>query len=462
MAQVDAIVPADVRVGQFGKLSHKLAFGATVVLIPFRMRVLLQERPLDPIFRDYTDLLLFGSELFLIVTLALWLMSLLVEPRPLKTGPLFLSIPLAFLVLFGIVSIFSSVDQPVSINHAIQLLLLGAFYLYIVNEIKTLDALALPVAIQIAIQAAVGIAQVLKQYSLGLKWAQELELNPAWSGVSIVWADGIRSLRAYGLTDHPNILGGCLAFGLLVLAAWYAGKETRWQLVVGSIFALGALGLLLTFSRAGWLAFGAGVVFCALVFLKTRQRDAFFRWVSIVGAALILMVPFIWQNAPYLGVRLNQNQAFDQVAIESRSLSERDRLTLAASQIFSEHALLGIGIGALPQAEKVRYPDFAAFNAYYQPAHFVLLDVAAETGIFGALAYLVLTIAPWCMLWLNRKRLNFSPALVGISGALLAITLVGFFDYYTWLLAPGRLWQWLIWGLWSAIYTTSFIGAQNA
>ena len=45
-------------------------------------------------------------------------------------------------------------------------------------------------------------------------------LDPTQSGVSIVAASGgSRLLRAYGLTDHPNILGGCLAFGLLLLLA---------------------------------------------------------------------------------------------------------------------------------------------------------------------------------------------------------------------------------------------------
>jgi hypothetical protein len=53
---------------------------------------------------------------------------------------------------------------------------------------------------------------------------------------------------------------------------------------------------------------------------------------------------------------------------------------------------------------------------------------------------------------LNRARLTWSPALVRMSAILLAITLVGFFDYYTWLLVPGRLWQWTTWGLWSIVY----------
>ncbi len=59
-------------------------------------------------------------------------------------------------------------------------------------------------------------------------------------------------------------------------------------------------------------------------------------------------------------------------------------------------------------------------------------------------------------MWLKRRQLNFSPALIGISGVLLAVTVVGFFDYYTWLLAPGRLWQWLVWGVWAMTYSRSF------
>jgi hypothetical protein len=405
--------------------------------------------------------LVFASDVLLVATLALWLVSLVLEPRQLKTGPWFLSLPIAGVSGLAFVSILVSVDRVISIDSVVHLVLLFGLFLYVLNEITTLEALIRPIALQVGIQSVVGIAQVLQEHSIGLQALQELELDPAWSGVSIVLAGGVRSLRAYGLSDHPNILGGSLAFGLLVIAAWYAGRESRWRVWIGAVFALGALGLLLTFSRAAWLAFGAGAGFSLFVFVITRQRGPVMGWLELAGAAAIVLLPFGWHNADNLGVRLNQDNAFSQVATETRSLGERDRLIQAASQIFSEHALLGIGVGALPQAEQIRYPDFGAFNAYYQPAHFVLVDVAAETGIFGALFYFVGMIAPWIALGLNRNRLVFSPALVGISGALLAVTLVGFFDYYTWLLNAGRLWQWLVWGLWGSIYLRSF-GDQHA
>lgn len=437
----------------------RLALSATIVVIPFRYRFLLSARPLPPIYKDYTDVLLFISDVFLMATLVLWLLSLALEPRRLTIKPFFLSLPLAGVTGMGIVSIAISVDPLLSAYQAIRLALLAGLYLYVVNEIKGLGEIVLPVAIQVFIQGVVGVAQVLHQHSLGLNFLDELELDPAWNGVSIVWAEGIRSLRAYGLTDHPNILGGCFAFALILIATWYVEAEPKWRAPLGSLFALGTLGLLLTFSRAAWVGLSGGVLLGVALLFKTRQSRALRDWFSLAVASFILLLPFVWQNASYLGARFNRQDSFTQVGAENRSIVERNTLNQAVNAIFAEHALAGVGLGALPLALRDQYPDFP-FS--YQPAHVVLLDVAAETGIFGALFYLMIMVWPWLMLWWNRSRLVLSPALVGISSVLLVLTIVGFFDYYTWLLAAGRLWQWLVWGLWGVVYQSSLKGAQNA
>jgi hypothetical protein len=45
-----------------------------------------------------------------------------------------------------------------------------------------------------------------------------------------------------------------------------------------------------------------------------------------------------------------------------------------------------------------------------------------------------------------------SPDLIAITGALVALTVIGMLDYYTWTLAPGRILFWLVLGLWVAAY----------
>ncbi len=425
----------------------RLAFAATVFLIPFRYRVVLVSRPLEPIYRDYTDFILFASDALMIATLALWVIQLAARRRRVDFGPFFISIPLAGLTACAVLSALFSLDPPLGIYHSIRLLLLDGFYLYTLNEIHSFNWVGVPLALQILVQAGVGIAQVERQRSLGLQSLGELELDPAWSGVSVVFAEGIRFLRAYGLSDHPNILGGCIAFALLLLAIWFLETRTYWRVLIAVVFALGAIALLLTFSRAAYLAMSGGVIFTAVLFWRTRQRKSLkhLAWLTLIAAMAVL--PFVFQNAELLGVRLNPSAI--QLTDQTRSIAERAALNETANQVFADNPILGVGIGALPQAVRLYHPNF---DFYYQPAHIALMDAAAETGIFGALFYFVLMLAPWMALGSRRARLDWSPGLVGMSAALLAMTVVGFFDYYTWLLVPGRLWQWMTWGLWSVTY----------
>ena len=167
----------------------------------------------------------------------------------------------------------------------------------------------------------------------------------------------------------------------------------------------------------------------------------------VVGA--IFLLPFIWQNAKFLGVRLNVGDSFTQITLEQRSLSERRELNTAANEIFAANPISGVGLGTFPTALSTARPD-AVYN--YQPPHFVHLEVAAETGIFGAAFYLAAMVAPWLAVWLNREKIDLNASFLGISAVLAAITIIGFFDYYTWLLVPGRIWQWLVWGILAAEY----------
>ena len=466
MQQLDALVssnaPPAARVTalpQIARTLARIALGATILVLPFHARVVLSSRPVGTIYGDYTDFLVFASDLFLLATLACWLFSLTLERQSIKTGPLLLAVPIAGVTTMALFSSSVSVDPALSLYNSIRLLLLGCLYLYVVNEIKSIRQIILPTAGMVTVQALVGIMQVMQQHSIGWQGLGELELDPAWSGVSIVFANGVRSLRAYGLSDHPNILGGCFAFALILLATWFVQTQSKWRTLIGGVFALGALGLFLTFSRAAWLAAALGLAWTLLLLFRTRQIHALQDAAALLGAAFVIVLPFALHDIDFVGARLDAQDSFSLVAIETRSVTERVTLDEATNRIFADHALLGIGIGALPEALRNAEPDFA-FN--YQPAHIAFLDAAAETGIPGGMFYLLALVSPWFALWLYRRRLVFSPTLIGLSGLLLALTLVGLFDYYTWLLAPGRLLQWLAWGLWAGTFTHSLVGARHA
>ncbi len=425
--------------------TSRLAFAFTVVLIPVRYRFILLKQSIPPVYADYTNLLLFIADIFMLATLALWGLSFLFSPRRITPGPRHVWIPLIGLTAAGWISVISSFNRMLSIDHSIRLVALFVFYLFVVNEIHSVNWIIYPVGLQAVSEAIVAIAQFIAQRSVDLQRFGELVLDPAWSGISIVAANGVRLLRAYGLSDHPNILGGCLAFALLILLAAYLRQSTRTTALIFFLPALPAL--LVTFSRSAWLAFLIGAAFIILAEMIHRGQKSAPRllWLALVGA--IILAPFILAYARFFGVRLGAGNSFNKPTVEQQSLGERVLLIQYAAPIFWQHPLTGVGLGISPLAFKTYYPQFPVA---YEPIHFALLDAALETGALGAVFYFLLIILPFVTFFEQRQSLLSNPLTAAAAALLLAVTVVGFFDYYTWMLAAGRLWLYLALGLWAA------------
>lgn len=428
----------------------RLTFGIAIILIPLRLQIVLVSRPVPLIFTGYTDFSLFAVDGALLLMFGFWLISLLFSPRKLALGPRHIWIPLLGLTLAGWLSTMTSIDPLLSIYHAIRFAALFWFYVYIVNEIHSKIILIIPLGIQIIVQSIVGLAQFIHQHSVNLHSLGESFINPALPGTSVVVANGVRLLRAYGLTEHPNILGGCLTFGLLILLAAYLYGIQRLPLL--AVFPLGLTTLLVTFSRSAWVAFLVGVVVIVAGAFTKRRWESLRHLPVLVLLSLFLLAPFLLLYSKFFGTRLNVDSSFTTPSAEEQAIGERLILVNSYLPIFLAHPWLGVGLGAAPLAMQVYYP---AYSLGYQPPHVALFDVAVETGILGALSYFVLMASPLVEFFRHRDAILSSPAAMAVLALLLGITVVGFFDYYTWLSIPGRMWQWLAWGLWAVALAQS-------
>jgi O-antigen ligase len=431
-------------VSHYFLIAARFAFALTILLIPLRWRADLWGRPFFPLYSDYTDFHLFSSDLALIYMLVFWGCSLLVDPRRVRAGNGLVLICLTGLTVAGWVSVFASQDPMLSRYHAVRFIFLLLFYLFIVNEIHSPVWVIAPVALQIIIQSMTAIGQSLAQSSLGLQTLGEHLLDPARSGVSVVIGNGFRFLRAYGLSDHPNILGGCITFGLVLLLAVVVYGKGRQPLLASSVFLVVFPALVMTFSRSAWLSLMVAGSF--MVGFEAFAR----RWNSVKRAALLGMLsllvvsPFVTMNISLFQSRVNSgNIASDD------PMTERAFLMDAGNTLFVEHAAFGVGLGASPLAMKQRYKHFPLD---FQPPHYAILNSAMETGVLGGVFYLLLLFMPWIMFAARWRDLMNKPMVMGALALLLAVSIVGLFDYYTWMYAPGRLWQWLGWGLFSAAW----------
>ena len=430
-----------------------VAFCVSVVISPFRAAVLLAAQPRPPLYAGYTDFSMSWAEIAAAVALVLWAISLVAERRPISAGPRVLWVPALALVALGWLSAIWSVDAPLSIENAGELTLLAAFGLYVINEVR-IERVPLLVAGTVAVQAIVALAQVALQGSLGLSSLGELPLDPALRGVSVVaTSDTDRLLRAYGLTDHPNILGGILAFSLPLLAvgvlrAAQGARISAATIALGLTFVLGSAALFVTFSRGAWLAAAAAMLLALVLVVRSRSAGGLavlrdLRWVGLaVAAAGLVVIALAIADARFVLVRADVLNP--QVSTEAMSTGERAILMRVALDAITAQPLLGTGLATSAMAVLTAMPSLD-FDA--QPAAVAILDVAVELGLIGAACYLALIAAPW--LTLARRAIPWTPWLIATSAALLGWAIVGLFDYYTWSFPAGQIWTALLFAFWA-------------
>jgi hypothetical protein len=382
---------------------------------------------------------------------ALWVLGHRFDParQPLSLGPPLLAAPLLALVALSLATIPFAVNREHSLFMSTYHILLLALYLVAVNSSWSRWLLVAALALGSVLQAAVGWPQFLLGHSIGLQALGESNLDAAWPGVSIVMMGESRLLRAYGLTGHPNLLGGYLAFSIPLIAGFLLHlQENRWRLSLPlSIAILVALSaLLVTFSRAAWLGLAVGG---AGMLLLLRSRGDIAPPLSthtrlLLAIAALVVAGFVAANWQVLLGRFGA----EGHATEIRSVEERLALNAVAWSLVLERPLTGVGLGnyvegvfrLLPE----RYPEFPGMTV-----HNLALLAATELGVLGGLLWIFLMLVPWVALWRARGRLALTPWYVGLYGALAALAVVSMFDYYLWGTLRIGVLQWLAWGLWA-------------
>jgi len=230
--------------------------------------------------------------------------------------------------------------------------------------------------------------------------------------------------RAYGTIGQPNSFAGYInmAWPLAVALALGAWKEIRirrhalpMELLLwagGTTFAAGVLIAALgsSFSRGGWVgAMGGGAVLVvALIAVQSRQMRRYaWRWAVLAGASGGLVVILIGSSG-LLPAAATQRVAsiarnlrlFDvrtvDITGENFAVVERMAHLQAAWDMLTTHPLTGVGPGnfspayegrSAPQAEPFGIHPWYTSRGH---AHNYYLHMAAEAGVLGLLAYLLL------------------------------------------------------------------------
>jgi putative inorganic carbon (HCO3(-)) transporter len=274
-----------------------------------------------------------------------------------------------------------------------------------------------------------------------------------------VLALGERFYRAYGTFEQPNPYAGylgmtlSLAIGVVIGALAGRGRERRekartsrpdrfWNgcphppcqvsagvLVVVTLGA--ALGM--SWSRGGWLGFSAAASAMAFALPRKTRWGVLLVGVLAVGALGLYATGLLPASVVARLTDFAQDVRFEDVrgvGINDANYAVIERLAhwQAALEMFRYHLWTGVGFGCYEPA----YPRFALINwpIALGHAHNYYLNIAAETGLLGLLAYLLLWGTVLWQTWRATRRTDgfLRGVAIGLLGAWTHLSVHHFLD----------------------------------
>ena len=298
-----------------------------------------------------------------------------------------------------------------------------------------------------SLQSIIALFQFYKQSSLGfLNKLGESVLNPEMLGVAKIVSDGTKYIRGYGTFPHPNLLSAFLIVGIFISIYLLLNAVTKPAKVLYSLsIFITILGLTVTFSRAGFLAFGIGLmIFFGLLMIKRFDRS----FVMIIVIVIVSVVTSLALFHPFL---LTRATISDQATVERKLYNQ------IGIQIVKDNPIFGVGIGeSVLHMQQYSKKHLAPWEI--QPIHNYFLLSAAELGIIGALILIWIFLSHLKGLWNLLKNqshfqlFTFHFSLFTILACFLVLML---FDHYFYTLQQTQLLLWLVLGLIAAKIKTS-------
>ncbi|OPX88054.1 MAG: O-Antigen ligase [Pelotomaculum sp. PtaB.Bin104] len=328
------------------------------------------------------------------------------------------------LLLFFVIMFYATVTSISFWDSASEFLIPVTGFIYLLVIINTfddrdkLDNLILCIAAAGLITAGYAIYQ----YYTG---ASAVELRKEW--VDLTQNPEIKN-RAYAVFENPNLLAQYLVLlATLTLGAAFNTARTGPRLFFMITTALSAFCLVLTWSRGGWLSFGAALVVFAL--LKNR---IVVQMIAIAGIAAFSAMP------PAIVNRLSTI-----TSMKDSSNAYRLDTWQSALDLVKVHWETGVGLGRKAFA-RVYYTHMINSNIVPH-SHNLYLQLISEFGILG------LAVFCWLFLGIFRLGIKLSAAgdarikslNAGVVGALAGFLIHSFVDYFLWYYKLG-IFLWLL------------------
>ena len=316
-------------------------------------------------------------------------------------------------ILFQIISLFGAPNTILGVFQILYTIKFALIYFFIAHKVRYhhLKWILFLFLFAILLESSVSIYEVMTgNVGIGAGKGKASLIGTQFS------VPGFNHLRAYGTTDSSHTLGLYYAMLLPVPLSLAMMNFLKIHFRIGAlfIFTIGSVGLLLTFTRGGWLAFAIAASFQIVVITFIWKQGKVFFILLLFFFVLSFSFPKTYQlvyerftNAP------------------SELMSSRYNWNKTAISIWKNHFLFGCGTGNY--IDCLDETDTKIFEIVNWPVHNIYLYIGSEMGIAGFLSFFsIVFIAFTCCFKLLKCNDMVTKALsLSILTALFAYLLYG-------------------------------------
>lgn len=230
--------------------------------------------------------------------------------------------------------------------------------------------------------------------------------------------------QSYPFGENHNLIAEYLNIGtFFILVIKEFVKDLRLRRLIDVLFLASVLGIILTFSRSGWITLGIQLVVYAYYRLRHFPKEKS----SLVGLLILLAIV-----ASPLFIKMSQLQSGNVSSTASRLV-----LTEIAWAGFQERPLFGFGSGSYVKlvGQDIRYSA-----KYGEPidSHGAIQKIIVENGIFALLAwiFLLLYLLRFCFFTLRK----YYPQVPWVLPFFLAAAGGIFFQFFNTSYYKGKVW----------------------
>ncbi len=340
------------------------------------------------------------------------------SPKQIFSWPNAWLIAMTGLAIWSFLSIFWALDTDIAWQKNTWLVE-GLVLLALIIAFTRRYVVAIVLSLMTVLQSALALWQFFGQKVWASKWLGMASQTPDILGTSVIEVSDQRWLRAYGSLSHPNMLAAFLVVGVAAILYLLNIAQKVWQKIILIIaLLLTVSGLVVSFSRAGWLA--AIIIIIGYWWQNRRGRQTYI----VLGFVAVCLAVLTWQQQPLIFNRL-----ISQQRLEIKSYQERLAGYGESWQVIKFAPLLGVGNGNYSLAVYKNIDDTRPMYAY-QPVHNVLALIWAELGAVGLLLAILLFVN--LLYYSDNKFL------------IIAIAVMMMLDHFWWSMFSGGMLWWAI------------------